>query len=81
MHVVTYNKNTERLDRAPQTILLDGVEELLSPLSKHFELTFREKMVPDQWLIAKTVPVSNILEITNPLPTCAPPLKFLKKLS
>ncbi len=51
------NKNTEGVDRIPQKILLDGADHLEAPLSKLFNLIYNEKMIPDQWRIAKTIPV------------------------
>ncbi len=51
------SKNTEGFDRIPQKILLDGVEQLVQPMSVLFNLIYNEKTVPDQWLIAKTIPV------------------------
>ena len=51
------SKNTEGVDRIPQKILLDGADQLEAPLSKLFNLIYSEKMIPDQWRIAKTIPV------------------------
>jgi hypothetical protein len=51
------SKNTEGVDRIPQKILLDGVDLLEAPLSKLFNLIYNEKIIPDQWRIAKTIPI------------------------
>jgi hypothetical protein len=51
------SKNTEGFDRIPQRILVDGVEFLLEPLTYLFEQIYRQKKVPEQWLISKTIPV------------------------
>ena len=50
-------KNSEGFDRIPQRILLDGAEVILKPLSGLFKRIYETGMVPDQWLIAKTIPV------------------------
>jgi hypothetical protein len=49
--------NAEGYDRIPQRILRDRLEYLLQPLTKLFELIYKLRQVPDQWLIAKTIPV------------------------
>ena len=51
------SKILEGFDRIPQRIISDGVDQLLSPLSRLFELIYEEKKVPEQWLVAKTLPV------------------------
>ncbi len=50
-------KNSEGMDRIPQRILLDGNDLLVKPLVRLFELIFDHSTVPDQWLIARTIPV------------------------
>ena len=50
-------KNSEGVDRIPQRILVDGVEILCEPISNLMEMIYVHKTVPDQWLIAKTIPV------------------------
>ena len=44
-------------DRIPQRIIIDGLDSLDKPLTKLFELVYREKRVPGQWLISKIIPV------------------------
>ena len=51
------SKNAEGYDRIPQRILRDGLEHLLPPLTKLFERIYKLRQVPDQWLIAKMIPV------------------------
>ena len=80
------SKNTEGLDRIPQRILLDGVDELIIPMSNLFRLIYRDKSVPDQWLIAKTIPVfknkGNINHIENyrPIANLCSTSKVFEKL-
>ncbi len=50
-------KNSEGYDRIPQRILLDGIEHLIVPFEKLFSQIYQSKKVPDQWLIAKTIPI------------------------
>ncbi len=51
------NKNSEGYDRIPQRILVDGVDVLLDPLHGLFKLIYETKTIPDQWKVAKTVPI------------------------
>ena len=50
-------KNCEGFDRIPQRILVDGADELISPLSKLFSKIYYQNNIPDQWLIAKIIPI------------------------
>jgi hypothetical protein len=50
-------KNSEGFDRIPQRILLDGIEHLILPFEKLFSHIYKSRKVPDQWLIAKTIPI------------------------
>ena len=50
-------KNSEGYDRIPQRVLVDGIEHLLDPLTHLFHLIYNQKKIPEQWLIAKTIPV------------------------
>jgi hypothetical protein len=50
-------KNSEGFDRIPQHILLNGMEVLLPPLTCLFKEVYEQGSVPDQWLVAKTIPV------------------------
>ena len=51
------NKNSEGFDRVPQRILLDGCAQLSAPLAGLFSRIYEQKSIPDQWKIAKTIPV------------------------
>ena len=51
------SKNSEGIDRIPQRILTDGSEVLVVPLHKLMTLIYEEKTIPEQWLVAKTLPV------------------------
>ena len=50
-------KNTDGYDRIPQRILVDGADVLVGPFSKLFNKIYNEKTIPEQWLIAKTIPI------------------------
>ena len=50
-------KNSEGDDRIPQRILIDGVEILLSPLTKLFGNIYETMTIPEQWKMAKITPV------------------------
>ena len=50
-------KNSEGYDRIPQRILRDGAESLVKPMSKLFKLIYDNTTIPEQWKIAKTIPV------------------------
>ena len=40
-------KNSEGFDRIPQRILIEGIEELVRPLTSLFKLIYEEKEIPD----------------------------------
>ena len=44
-------KNTEGYDRIPQRIIIDGLDALSKPLTKLFELVYRDTKIPGQWHI------------------------------
>ena len=50
-------KNCEGYDRIPQRILLDGAKYLATPLTALFNKIYTEKKVPEQWLVAKIIPI------------------------
>jgi hypothetical protein len=50
-------KNSEGMDRIPKGIVMDGKDILVKPLVGLLELIYSQSTVPDQWLIAKTIPV------------------------
>ena len=51
------NKKCEGHDRIPQMILIDGIEILKFPLSYLFNQIYNQKKIPEQWLIAKVIPI------------------------
>ena len=79
-------KNSEGFDRIPQRILLDGMDCLLPPLVKLFELIYEFKKIPDQWLIAKTIPIfknkgeKNKIENYRPIANLCSTSKIFEKL-
>ena len=50
-------QNCEGYDRIPQRILADGAELLVVPLTTLFEKIYSQKKIPDQWSIAKVIPI------------------------
>ena len=77
-------KNNEGYDRIPQRILVDGINHLITPLTHLFSLIYTKKIIPDQWKIAKVVPlfkkgspnqISNYRPISN---LCAASKNFEK---
>ena len=50
-------KNCEGHDRIPQRILVDGIEILKTPLAVLFDKIYHTKSLPQQWLIAKIIPI------------------------
>jgi hypothetical protein len=52
-------KNSEGFDRIPQRIIKEGIENLLEPFAQLFKRIYTQRAVPDQWLLAKTIPIHN----------------------
>jgi hypothetical protein len=50
-------KNTEGYDRLPQRIIIDGVNILLRPFTGLFDLIYKYKKLPQQWLVSKIIPI------------------------
>ena len=50
-------KNCEGYDRIPQRILSEGINYLLEPIHKLFNLIYERKKVPEKWLISKIIPI------------------------
>ena len=42
-------KNTEGYDRIPQRVLADGIQHLLPPFTKLFDLIYKEKTIPEHY--------------------------------
>ena len=38
-------------------LLVDGIDYLIEPFSKLFNLIYTTKQIPEQWLISKIIPV------------------------
>ncbi len=79
-------KNSEGFDRIPQRVLKDGMEILLAPLSRLFELIYKTRTIPEQWRIAKTIPVfknkgvNNQVENYPPIANLCSTSKIFEKL-
>ena len=76
-------KNSEGYDRIPQRIFKEGIEVLLKPLTTLFRLIYEQMNIPEQWKIAKTVPIhkkgpKKTQKITGQQQTSARLLKFMK---
>jgi hypothetical protein len=50
-------KNSEGFDRIPQRIIKEGLENLLVPFTQLFKKIYTQRSVPEQWLLAKTIPI------------------------
>ena len=76
-------KNSEGFDRIPQRIIKDGLENLIEPFTQLFERVYIQRTVPEQWLLAKTIPIhkkgpKKIWKITDQSRIYAQSQKFLK---
>jgi hypothetical protein len=50
-------KNLEEYDGIPQITLIDGWDQLVAPLTSLFDMIHTDKKIPEQWKVAKTVPI------------------------
>ena len=79
-------KNSEGFDRIPQRILTDGADILIGPLTGLFDRIYQQQIVPDQWLVAKTIPVfknkgdSKSIENYRPIANLCSTSKIFEKL-
>ena len=79
-------KNAEGFDRIPQRILVDGVDFLHVPISSLMNKVYNQRSIPEQWLVAKTVPIfknkGSINEISNyrPIANLCTTSKIFEKL-
>ena len=78
-------KNCEGYDRIPQRILLDGAEILVTPLTILFGKIYNEKSIPEQWSIAKVIPIhkkgpKNNVENYRPIANLCSTSKIFEKL-
>ena len=58
-------KNSEGFDRIPQRVLVDGVEHLINPFTELFALIYKEMKIPEQWKVARTIPIFKIKDDVN----------------
>ena len=78
--------SSEGFDRIPQRILTDGANVLIGPLTGLFIRIYHQKTVPDQWLVAKTIPVfknkgdSKSIENYRPIANLCSSSKIFEKL-
>ena len=78
-------KNCEGYDRIPQRVLADGAEILVNPLHKLFEKIYLQKCIPEQWSIAKVIPIhkkgpKNNIENYRPISNLCSTSKIFEKL-
>ena len=78
-------KNSEGHDRIPVRIVVDGVKFLAKPLSLIFKNIYATKIIPEQWLIAKIIPIfkkgaSNKIENYRPISNLCACSKVFEKL-
>ena len=77
-------KNCQGHDCIPLRILADETQFLLKPLSFLFNKIYESKVIPEQWLISKTMPIfkkripPKNLKSKIPFQTCAQPKKKLR---
>ena len=58
-------KNSEGFDRIPQRILMDGIDVLITPFEKLFELIYSTNTIPEQWGMSKITPIHKKGEKNN----------------
>jgi hypothetical protein len=79
-------KNSEGFDRIPQRVLADGMEYLINLFTKLFALICKEIKIPDQWKVARTIPVFknkgpvNDLKSNRPIAYLCSSTKIFEKL-
>ena len=78
-------KNCEGHDRIPQRILVDGVNQLVKPLTTLFKMIYSQNKLPQQWLVAKINPifkkgVKNNIENYRPISNLCSTSKLFEKL-
>ena len=78
-------KNCEGYDRIPQRFLIDGIDILIEPLSQLFSQIYKDKTIPEQWLIAKITPIhkkdsKNNIENYRPVASLCSSSKIFERL-
>ena len=78
-------KNCEGHDRIPQRILVDGVDQLVKPLTTLFSMIYSQNKLPQQWLVAKVNPIfkkgnKNNIENYRPISNLCSTSKVFEKL-
>ena len=78
-------KNCEGYDRIPQRIIIDGIEFLAKPLTALLNQIYISKQIPEQWLIAKVIPIfkkgkQNQIENYRPIANLCSTSKIFEKL-
>ena len=66
-------------------VLVDGLEQLLDPLTYLFKLIYVEKKIPGQWLVSKIIPVhkkgnKSLIENYRPVANLCSVLKVFERL-
>ena len=51
---------TEGYDRIPLKVIVDGISQLIAPLSNLFEFIYKNKLIPEQWKCSKIKVVTNV---------------------
>ena len=58
-------KNSEGHDRIPQRLIIDGIDLLITPLTRLFYNIYDRMEIPEQWKLAKITPVHKKGDKTN----------------
>jgi pantothenate kinase len=54
VHIILKIQNSKGFDRILERILVDGIENIMKPLAYLVKIIYKQKKLPDQWLVAKT---------------------------
>ena len=78
-------KKCEGFDRIPVSVLVDAIDILLTPLTTLFKMIYYQKTIPDQWKLAKIIPVfkkgnKNKIENYRPIANQCSTSKIFEKL-
>ena len=50
-------KNCEGVDRIPQGVIAVGMNQHVTPFTVLFDLIYKTRRLPEQWLLAKVIPI------------------------